>query len=209
MECAPAVSEASRRLYTVGGTEIAVAVLGPYEAGLRRAIQAFKDGRRDVGDALAEYLVDRLVRRLDSALSPLPVAPATRSVLIPIPTTDARRSERGFDGATFLAERLSWAIGVSLSTPLLQVRGDRQRGRKRRERLEARGRFRLCRPERLAACEVILVDDVVTTGATLCDVARTFRRHGIAVRGALALAATPLHQRLDAGTTLHGAEEVP
>ncbi len=149
---------------------------GRYEGALRRAILTYKCGRRDVGDALAQWLADRC-----------DAFPAD-AVLVPVPTTQARRARRGFDQSVRLAREL----GERRSRPVLlalQHRGDdAQRGRSRIERLAAHGRFACAAPRLVSGVTIVLVDDVVTTGATLADSARTLRAQGAFVRSAVVLA---------------------
>ncbi len=105
-------------------------------------------------------------------------------VLTWAPTTAARRRERGFDHA----EALARAVGVALDRPVLGLLHRRgrapQTGRPRTERLGGPG-FTVTDPRRVAARRVLVVDDVVTTGATLTAAAAALRTAGAtAVLGA-------------------------
>lgn len=100
------------------------------------------------------------------------------------PTTNARRRERGFDAAEVLATQVGARIGVPVRVSLRRVGGQTQTGRSRSERASAPGFLpRLALP---GGC-VLLVDDVVTTGATMRAAATTIRSAG--ARTVLGLAA--------------------
>jgi predicted amidophosphoribosyltransferase len=145
--------------------------LGAYEGALRRAVIAMKAGERDPLDAFAELLAARAP--FDGAL-------------VPLPTSRARRAERGFDQSVELARWIAARRGVPCSE-LLDKRGAAQEGRKRVARLAAADRFRL-RAGVLLPDAVTLLDDVCTTGATARDAARVLRAAGIDVRGLVVVA---------------------
>ncbi|MHB8177209.1 MAG: ComF family protein [Vulcanimicrobiaceae bacterium] len=168
--CAPVLPARTLRSAT-----LQVSALGAYEAPWRSAVLALKDGRRDVAAALG--------RRL-SGLLPESVG------LVPVPTTAARRRRRGFDGALLLAQIVAARTGGSVYPVLSQVAGDAQRGRSRSARLKARGRFH-CAQSVPPGARLMLVDDVMTTGATLEDCAAALRRAGAQVDRAIVVAATP------------------
>jgi len=149
-----------------------VRALGSYEGALRRAVLALKDGRRDVA------------RELGRRLAPLVRA---EMLLVPIPTTPARRRERGFDGCALLAAVAAAQSAARIRENIVQARGDAQRGRDRAARLAAAGRFRW-RGDPLNGAEVVLLDDVVTTGSTLADCAATIRAAGGIVNEAIVVA---------------------
>ena len=172
-DCRPLLREA--RALPIAGLTVFAA--GRYAGPLRRAILSFKRGRRDVGDALAALLGERA--------GSLP----RNAVLVPVPTTARRRAERGFDQSVLLARAIALRHDRAMLEALRQRAGDAQRGRSRAARLRASGRF-VCAEgaARLAGATVVLVDDVVTTGATLADCARAVRAAGGAVATALVLA---------------------
>jgi predicted amidophosphoribosyltransferase len=149
-----------------------VTALAPYEGNVRRAVLALKNGRRDVARALAE--------RLCALVTP-------EETLVPVPTTKARRRERGFDGCELIANLIAQRTGACVEAHLVQIAGDRQRGRGRDARLSARGRF-AWRGTPLEGRRVTLLDDVVTTGATLEDCAAELRRAGATIEKAIVIA---------------------
>jgi ComF family protein len=171
--CRPARDDALA--FRVGA--LGVDALGVYEGSLRRAILAFKRGRRDAGDALGDMLAARFAARLK-----------TEVLLVPVPTTARRRAERGFDQAVFLAQAIGRRTGLGVLDVLLQTAGDAQRGRSRSARLGAGQRFRCAGAALVAGTRVVLIDDVATTGATLRDCARALDAAGARVSGALVLA---------------------
>jgi predicted amidophosphoribosyltransferase len=165
--CAPAPREA----LTFALDGIPVFALGAYDGALRRAVIAMKAGERDPLDAFADLLAAR--------------API-EGALVPLPTSPARRAERGFDQSVELVRRVAARRGVPCAE-LLDKHGAAQEGRKRHERLAAAGRFRL-RPGTVRPRTVTLLDDVCTTGATARDAVRVLRTAGVHIRGMVVVA---------------------
>lgn len=165
--CAPAAGDAL--VFALDG--IPAFALGSYDGALRRAVVAMKAGERDPLDAFAELLAAR---------APLD------GTLVPLPTSRARRAERGFDQSVELARRVAVRCGIPCAE-LLEKRGAAQEGLGRSARLAAAGRFRL-RGGVILPAAVTLLDDVCTTGATACDAARLLRSAGVDVRGIVVVA---------------------
>ncbi len=166
----------------VSGANVAgleVRSLGPYEGALRRAVLALKGGRRDVGAILGALLAERCGNRL-----------AAGALLVPVPTTQARRRSRGFDQAELLARAVAAETGLTCAGALARRSGGVQHGRSRSERLLARERFRCSARMPLAGRTVVLIDDVVTTGATLADCGSALREAGATLTTALVVART-------------------
>jgi predicted amidophosphoribosyltransferase len=110
--------------------------------------------------------------------------------IVPVPSPARRRRARGFCHATLLAEALGQRAGLPVLELLERVGStDRQVGRARSQRLRTPPRFAALRT---GIGPVVLVDDVVTTGATLNACARALREAGCSCEGALAYARTPV-----------------
>ena len=114
-------------------------------------------------------------------------------VLLPIPLSTQRLSERGFNQALMLAHHLSRA--KTQSQTLLRMRDTpAQSSLKRSERLtNLTGAFAVAplMALHLRGKKILLIDDVVTSGATLNFAARVLKQAGAAHVGALVLAKTP------------------
>lgn len=138
---------------------------------------ALKDrGRRPLAAALARAVVARCP------------PPPGDAVLVPVPLTPARRARRGFNQSALLAHQLGSAWGNPVGHDLLsRVRdGSPQRGsgsEARRRQVAGAFEVRGPIPER-----VWLVDDVITTGATLRACAHPLRTGGARLVGAVAFA---------------------
>jgi ComF family protein len=138
------------------------------------------------GRVLAELLVERA--RID--------APARPDLLIAVPLHVSRLRQRGYNQALELAKPLAKALGVALNRDLLL----RTKATPAQTGLDARARRRNLRDAFALAGSaavpghVALFDDVMTTGATLRECARTLRQAGVARVDVWALARAP-HRR--------------
>ncbi|WP_240745162.1 MULTISPECIES: ComF family protein [unclassified Microbacterium] len=130
------------------------------------------------------FLARPLASALATVLSPL-VTPMTW--IVPVPTTRRAFRRRGYRVPELLIRRAR-----AEPRPVLSVAatGIDQRGLGAREREEnVRGTMRARR--RGAGAEAVIVDDVVTTGATLDEASRVLEAAGFRTVAAVALAATP------------------
>jgi ComF family protein len=148
-----------------------------YEHEVRRAVLAFKEhGRTDVARVLASAL----------AASIAGMGPDTDDI-VPIPSSRSAFSRRGFDPVQLLLRRAG-----RRSTRVLE--SIREAGPQKALNSEARIQNRLgafASTRRLDDRRVLIVDDVVTTGATITEAVRALSAAGATVVGAATLAFTP------------------
>jgi len=102
-------------------------------------------------------------------------------VIVPVPLYSRREREREFNQSAVLCDELGAKLGALVSKRTLRRTRDTpsQTGLKKPDRVEnQRGAFAVSNPGRIAGREVILVDDVWTTGATTEECARTLLQAG-------------------------------
>lgn len=118
-------------------------------------------GRKDIGVYLGRIYGQTLL-----------AVPAYReiSMILPVPLHLRRLRQRGYNQSACFAQGLSETLGVPWSEQYLrrQVHTDTQTRKSRIDRFfNVDGAFEVLHPERLAGQHILLVDDVLTTGATL------------------------------------------
>lgn len=136
--------------------------IGVYGGEIRDLIRLYKfTGRRSLASVFARF-----------ALAEKKMYIERHDVLVPVPLTRRRHHERGFNQSALLAHRISRGISTPLLVRALCRRGNAlpqssitslaQRKRNMTDRYYVRKRVR----NRLSGLNVLLVDDVLTTGAT-------------------------------------------
>ncbi|MFO0678286.1 MAG: phosphoribosyltransferase family protein [Polyangiaceae bacterium] len=149
------------------------AVLAPYAYGgaVATALHRFKYRERpDLGGRLGAAMGGYAVRRALRA-----------DLVVPVPLSRARLVERGYNQASILAATVARSIESGFAPTALSRTGEGavQVGRRRAERFRnVASLFAVARPERIAGKDVLLVDDVRTTGATSEACARVLRAAG-------------------------------
>lgn len=157
-----------------------------YEGVVRQALLAFKEeGRTDVARALAAPLTAAIARALVPGEAS--TGGAATPELIAVPSTRAAWRRRGYDPVALLCRR----AGYSLARELVHDRRTESQkllaGEDRESNLHQSMRAR----RRLDGRTFVLIDDVLTTGATLREATRAVQEAGGTVVAAVALAFTP------------------
>ncbi len=170
-----------------------VAIIGDWTC---RSLMVFEHTGRDVihalkysnGRRLASVLAEAVAQRIDRTFLDV-------DVLTYVPLHPARRAERGYNQSLLVARALGKLIGVPIAHALRQVRRTADQAHLSAEDRRANvlgaydstGGSAICRGRR-----VLLIDDVLTTGATARECAAVLLRAGAAEVRVVTLARAPL-----------------
>ena len=174
----------------------------PYDAAARKALVAFKDGdRRDLVAVLAPMLMDAVVAVLaeDPQLRAVLASGNGPVFVVPVPSSPAAVRRRGDAPLELLTRAAVREVGLSsrelIVCPALRLRrrvadqaglDHRQRANNVECAMQVRPRWRTS----IGGVTCLLVDDVLTTGATLVEAARALRAGGAGHVAAATVAAT-------------------
>ena len=159
--CRHALAAARGGTTRCAGVEVTWAA--PYDGVARDLITALKFAGRLPLAAVAAGAIAAAIGR-----DPL-------DAVVAVPAAPVRHRRRGFDPASLIAASVAARLGLPSAQPLRRRDGPRQVGRRRHERLADPPQVgaRAAAPE-----SVLLVDDVLTTGATLGACAAALLRAG-------------------------------
>lgn len=98
-----------------------------------------------------------------------------------VPMTEEREKERGYNQAKLLAEKFSCFSGIEVKNDIIYKRRETKRQatlsfEERKKNLE--GSFGVKNRKRLLNKRVLLIDDVMTTGATVESICKLLKKHG-------------------------------
>ena len=174
-----ALLPSERACPTCKGTWLPLFVFGNYGGSLREIVIQFKfHGITSV----AEFLADELVRIYDDRISKLG---ATH--LVPVPLHPKRESERGYNQAALLAHAIGDRMAIPVAEDIIFRSGARRHQTELNfaKRAENIGGAFESPPSDDTERTIMLVDDVVTSGATISEARKTLRAAGYTVIGAI------------------------
>ena len=143
-----------------------------YEGKMREAILRYKFGGAQIyhiafGELVAERIYEDLYGEFD-VLSWVPLAPD-------------RRKERGYDQVELIARNASERLRIPL-VPLLKKRrgvsAQSLASSAEERRTNIAGAYRVVDPDSVRGKRILVIDDIVTTGSTLSECAKTLRKAG-------------------------------
>lgn len=155
-----------------------------YDERMRRLLNSFKDGGR-VDTAVL------LAKLLRAALRSSVAGDAKAVWLVPVPSSDAAVRRRGYRHLELLIQRALPAAGVVQGLRYTRRVRD-QAGLGRMERAQNL-RGAICASSAIAGLRCVVVDDVMTTGATLRESVVALRDAGAQVVAAAVIARVPLN----------------
>ena len=151
---------------------------GAYEGVLRELVHLFKyDGVKTLAQPLGRMMLRAFPRE------------ARFDAIVPMPLHWTKRMARGFNQSRLLALEVSHGTGLPVERLVRRTRATRSqaglRGRDRRRNV--RGAFTVAAPDLAAGRRFLVVDDVLTTGATLNACAAALKSAGAVHVSVLAL----------------------
>ena len=147
--------------------------LGRFDDYYKELIHRFKYGKKIP-------LGKRLARRLGGTVNG-DYTFLESDFLIPVPLHKSRYRERGFNQSEIVAQEISKITGISvLKSGLKRRKNTKDQTNLSPEQREenVRGAFTVTESERMNGKKIILVDDVITTGATLSECAHVLKQAG-------------------------------
>lgn len=158
-----------------------------YEGSVRASILRYKfRGSRSYSQSYGRLLAMKLLQE-DASFDILTWAPISRR----------RKRSRGYDQVELIARAVAKELGVSLVPTLTKIRHNRPQSKLKdaaARRANVLGVYRVLDPEQIAGKRILLLDDILTTGATVSECARTLLTAG-AKEVICATVAVASHQR--------------
>jgi ComF family protein len=154
-----------------------------YQDGMRNAIHALKYDR-------IHPAARRMGRMLAQAIAQLAAEAPAEMLVVPVPLHRSRHAERGFNQARLLATHALKALRVShpewkliiAPAALMRLRATESQASltSRERRMNVRDAFSVTDPASVKDRHILLIDDILTTGATARAAALALKRAGAA-----------------------------
>ena len=145
-----------------------------YEGALRESFLRFKFSGRDFYAGLyGRWMAGTIREKLGTNFD----------LVCWVPVSKRRRRSRGYDQAELLARKIAAELPCTVS-PVLQKHAERGPQSRLHDasarKKNAAGAFSLLPGAEISGKRLLLIDDIVTTGATLCECCRVLKRAGAA-----------------------------
>jgi len=157
-------------------------ILGPYDQPiLKEAIHSWKHERvKEIGNILGLWLANRLAHSFFRE----------NSIITHIPLRRQRQFDRGFNQSEQLSLILAGKFQIPIKSLLIKIKDTEPQSSLNREKrlLNIRGVFAPAKDAKLSGENIILIDDITTTGATMEEVCRVIKKAGAKSVWGIALA---------------------
>lgn len=171
-----------------------------YDKPVSYAIHRFKyDNGRFLGEFFAEYLYPLYMKDFPAC-----------DCVIPVPISKERMKDRGFNQSELLAKGVSEKTGIPLYSDVVykSKETERQVGLNARERMiNLAGSFSVKNGNKIKGKTALLIDDVLTTGATSNYIAKILKKHGAEEVYLLTIASTGRKERIKTPDGVVGEKE--
>lgn len=147
----------------------AVVVVAPYDGIYEALIHAYKfDVKREAAVPMSRLIAEQLAYSDYSGF-----------VITPLPTAPARVRMRGFDNGRLLAKSVSRLLELPYTSLLQRQTNSRQLGASRAQRIrQMESELYVSHPDKVVGASILLVDDVMTTGASIAAAAKCLKVAG-------------------------------
>ena len=164
------------------------AALWYYEGTVRGSILRFKfHGRRSYAETYGRLLAMKLLSE-----------DASFDILTWVPISRQRKWKRGYDQVQLIAEAVGKELGIAPTSTLVKIRNNRPQsrlGKAEQRRANVLGAYRLAEDVCVKGKKILLLDDILTTGATAGECARVLLTAGAKEVSCAAVAAASHHEK--------------
>ncbi|MDP8212994.1 MAG: ComF family protein [Candidatus Zapsychrus exili] len=157
-----------------------------YEDPIKKLIHKFKYNQRTV----LRYLFFELIL---SFISKYNLDIAQFDTIVPVPLFSTRLRERGYNQSYLLANEISKHFNINISrNSLIKIKNTTPQAllTEKERWTNTQGAFRIKSPDKFKGKAVLIIDDLLTTGATVSEIALTLKESGAQTVAALTLAIT-------------------
>ena len=133
--------------------------------------KSFKNLAPILGEILIKYL---------SNLS-LSMVKSQKSVVVPVPLHPRRERQRGFNQAKLIAEIVAKTFALELFVNMKRIKNNKPQAKLKDSEMRIKnmaGCFKIENPEQIRDKNILLVDDVFTSGATMNEAVKILKANG-------------------------------